>query len=58
MTDQIKDHLTALEQFLIKDAEAAGEGPSTMTRSKFQSEMEKASFITAYGQKVYNNLKD
>lgn len=58
MTDPIKDHLEALEQALIKDAEAAGEGPKTMTKAKFQSVMEKQSFIAAYGQKAYDKLKD
>ena len=58
MTDEIHDHFDALEQALIKDAEAAGEGPKSMTKSNFQSEMERASFITAYGQKAYDNLKD
>lgn len=56
--DQIKDHLDILEQALIKDAEAVGEGPLTMTKSRFASEMERASFITAYGQQAYNKLKD
>lgn len=58
MTDEIDDQLDALEKALIKDAEAAGEGPQSMTKSKFASEMERASFITAYGQKAYDNLKD
>ena len=58
MTDEINDQLDALEQALIKDAEAAGEGPSSMTKSKFVSEMERASFVSAYGQKAYDNLKD
>ena len=58
MTDPIHDHLDELHQALIKDAEAAGEGPKTMTKSKFRSEMERQSFITAYGQQAYDNLKD
>ena len=58
MTDEINDQLDALEQALIKDAEAAGEGPSSMTKSKFVSEMKRASFVSAYGQKAYDNLKD
>lgn len=58
MTDQILDHLDALEQALIKDAEAAGEGPESMTKSKFASEMERKSFVTAYGQDAYDKLKD
>lgn len=56
--DQIKKELEALEALLIKDAEAAGEGPSTMTKSKFVSEMERKSFIAAYGQQAYDDLKD
>lgn len=55
---QIKEQLDRLEEALIKDAEAAGEGPNTMTKSKFVSEMERKSFITAYGQEAYDNLKD
>jgi hypothetical protein len=58
MVDQVAEQLDFLEKLLIKDAEAAGEGPSTMRRSKFVSEMEKQSFVTAYGQKAYDNLKD
>lgn len=58
MTEDIDDQLDALEAALIKDAEAAGEGPSSMTKSKFVSEMERASFVSAYGQKAYDNLKD
>jgi hypothetical protein len=58
MSDQVMDHLDALHQALIKDAEACGEGPQSMTKSKFASEMERASFITAYGKKAYDNLKD
>lgn len=58
MNDPIHDHLDELHQALIKDAEAAGEGPKTMTRAKFQSVMERQSFIAAFGQKAYDNLKD
>ena len=58
MSNEFYDDLDKLEQLLIKDAEAAGEGPSSMTKSKFVSEMEKASFISAYGQKAYDSLKD
>ena len=58
MTDPIKEHLNMLQPALIKDAEACGEGPKTMRKSSFASEMERASFITAYGQKAYDNLKD
>lgn len=58
MSDPILNQLDELEQALIKDAEAAGEGPSSMTKSKFVSEMERASFVSAYGQKAYDNLKD
>ena len=47
-----------LEQGLLRDAEAAGEGPKTMTKSKFVSEMERKSFISAYGQAAYDKLKD
>lgn len=57
-TDQIKDHLNQLEEALIRDAEAAGEGPTTMTKSRFASEMERKSFVTAYGQDAYDKLKD
>ena len=58
MTDIVLQHLDILEQALIKDAEACGEGPSTMTKSRFASEMERKSFITAYGQQAYDSLKD
>jgi ribosomal protein S8 len=58
MSDQIHDHLDQLHQALIKDAEAHSEGPQSMTKSKFASEMEKKSFVTAYGQQAYDNLKD
>lgn len=58
MTDQIQQDLDKLAAALIRDAEAAGEGPTTMTKSKFVSEMERASFIAAYGQKTYDKLKD
>lgn len=58
MTDDVYDDLDKLEKLLIQDAERAGEGPSSMTKSKFASEMERASFISAYGQKAYDNLKD
>lgn len=54
----IKEQLAQLEEALIRDAEAAGEGPTTMRKSKFASEMEKKSFISAYGQEAYDNLKD
>ena len=54
----IKDQLDRLEEALIKDAEKAGEGPNSMRKSKFVSEMERKSFIDAYGQETYNNLKD
>lgn len=55
---EIQEQLDRLEEALLKDAEAAGEGPNTMTKHKFQSEMERKSFITAYGQQAYDNLKD
>lgn len=58
MPNEIDDHLDILEQALIKDAEAAGEGPKSMTKAKFQSVMERKSFIAAFGQKAYDNLKD
>jgi hypothetical protein len=58
MTDHIKDQLDMLHEGLLRDAETCGEGPSSMTKSKFVSEMEKQSFISAYGQKAYDNLKD
>lgn len=54
----IESDLSKLEELLIKDAEAAGEGPTTMRRSKFASEMERKSFIAAYGQEVYDMLED
>ena len=54
----IQEDLAKLEEALIKDAEAAGEGPNSMTKSKFASEMERKSFIEAYGQQAYDNLKD
>lgn len=56
--NQVIEQLDRLEEALIKDAEAAGEGPNTMRKSKFASEMERASFITAYGQQAYDSLKD
>lgn len=55
---ELKQQLDRLEEALIKDAERAGEGPKTMTKAKFQSVMERESFIAAFGQKVYDNLKD
>ncbi len=58
MTDEVYDHFDKLEKALIKDAEAAGEGPKSMTKAKFQSVMERQSFIAAFGQKAYDNLKD
>ena len=58
MSDNFYDDFDKLEQLLIKDAEAAGEGPQSMTKSKFASMMERESFISAYGQKAYDNLKD
>lgn len=58
MTDQIQQDFDNLAAALIRDAEAAGEGPKSMTKSKFVSEMERASFITAYGQQAYDKLKD
>lgn len=58
MTDHIHDQLDHIHQLLLKDAELAGEGPNSMTKSKFVSEMERKSFITAYGQQAYDNLKD
>ena len=54
----IYDDLDKLEKALLRDAEAAGEGPNSMTKSKFVSEMERKSFISAYGQQAYDNLKD
>jgi membrane carboxypeptidase/penicillin-binding protein len=54
----IKEDLERLEEALIKDAEASSEGPNSMTKSKFASEMERKSFIEAYGQEAYDNLKD
>lgn len=58
MSDPILDQLKNLEAALVKDAEAAGEGPASMTKSKFQSDMERKSFVTAYGQSAYDKLKD
>lgn len=55
---QIDDHLKILEDALLRDAEAAGEGPNSMTKSRFASVMERQSFVTAYGQQAYDNLKD
>lgn len=54
----IQEQLAKLEEALFRDAEKAGEGPKTMTKSRFQSEMERKSFISAYGQEAYDNLKD
>lgn len=58
MTDKNMEHLNVLEQALLRDAEAAGEGPKSMTKAKFQSVMERKSFIEAFGQQAYDNLKD
>lgn len=58
MTDQILDHLNQLEDALLRDAEAASEGPASMTKGKFQSVMERESFIAAFGQQAYDKLKD
>lgn len=55
---ELSSQLDRLEEALLKDAEAAGEGPKTMRKSKFASEMERKSFISAYGQDVYDNLED
>jgi hypothetical protein len=54
----VADALTALRDTLIKNANNAGEGPETMRKSKFVSQMERDSFIQAYGQKAYDRLKD
>lgn len=54
----VKEDLERLEEALLKDAEACGEGPNSMTKSKFVSEMERKSFIEAYGQRAYDNLAD
>lgn len=58
MTDHINAQLDMLQEGLLRDAEACGEGPKTMTKAKFVSEMERKSFISAYGQRAYDNLKD
>lgn len=55
---EIKEQLDLLHEALLKDAEKAGEGPKSMTKSKFASEMERKSFVDAYGQQAYDNLKD
>lgn len=58
MKDPILQQLNQLQEALERDAEASGEGPASMTKSRFASEMERASFKTAYGQSAYDNLKD
>lgn len=57
MTDHIVEQLQKIESALLRDAEVAGEG-LTKRKSKFASEMERASFIMAYGQEAYDNLED
>jgi len=58
MDQSTRKNLEQLELALVRDAEASGEGPKTMRKSRFRSEMERASFIMAYGQSTYDALED
>jgi hypothetical protein len=58
MTDTVLEHLRKIEAALLRDAELNGEGPMSMRKSKFKTERERSSFIEAYGQDVYDALKD
>lgn len=58
MQDEVDMQLAALEASLERCAEKAGEGPKTMSKSKFQSTMDKEMFVAAFGQAAYDNLKE
>lgn len=58
MGDILTNALEQLEKILLNQAIAAGEDPQSMLKSKFRSEMERQSFISAYGQEAYDNLHE
>ena len=58
MRDQIDNQLRTLEETLVRGAERASEGPTTMRKSRFVSELERRSFVEAYGQTAYDALRE
>lgn len=57
MSDPVVEALEALRERLVMSANRRGHGPATARKSSFVSEIERQSFIEAFGQKAYDDLE-
>lgn len=59
MADKAKEALSFVHAALLKSAKKSGVDPSQRSKSEFDGDEEgKQTFIDAWGQEAYDNLKD
>ncbi len=56
--DPILQSLLALQASLLREANAAGEGPANKRKSDFKTEKDRTCFIDAWGMAAYHDLPD
>lgn len=58
MSDPVLEQLQALRDKLVTMADAVGEGPRTMRKSRFRSEIDRQAFAEAHGRRAYDRLEE